>query len=141
MDSIETLISNNQFSEAKELLEKHLADNKKDVEALKLLGICSMTLKYYEEGRSIFEQPSFSHADRCDPLFHLRRRHSEHQSGRQRYGNADRQTGPDTGFHPVSYQPGRKQRKSFLYPHQAGYGKLPGAPEGNAGKPCQEYGV
>ena len=55
MEEINQLIADNKFDEAKEKLKSLLADDEKNIEAQKLLGLCCLNLEEYEEGRKIFE--------------------------------------------------------------------------------------
>ena len=55
MEKINELITDNKFEQAKERLEEVLRTNPKNIEALKLLGLCYVNLEKYKEGQSIFE--------------------------------------------------------------------------------------
>lgn len=49
------LVCNNNYSEAKGILQQCLTDSEKDVEALKLLGLCNVNLECYEDAKNNFE--------------------------------------------------------------------------------------
>ena len=55
MEKINGLIENKEYEEAKKLLQELLTGDEKDVEALKLLGLCHVNLGEYKEGQSVFE--------------------------------------------------------------------------------------
>lgn len=55
MENINELINNKNFKLAKEELLKKFENNEKDVEVLKLLGLCYVNLEEYKEGQAIFE--------------------------------------------------------------------------------------
>ena len=55
LDDINQLVAEKNFEEAKELLAEFLDNDEKNVEALKLLGLCHVNLNEFEEGRSVFE--------------------------------------------------------------------------------------
>ena len=55
LDEINELIAEKNFSEAKEYLQNMLQNDEKDIEALKLLGLCHVNLNEFQEGKSAFE--------------------------------------------------------------------------------------
>ena len=55
LDEINELVAQKDFSQAKIKLEDFLTENEKNVEALKLLGLCNLNLELYDEGRINFE--------------------------------------------------------------------------------------
>lgn len=55
LDIINQLVSEKKFEEAKELLAEFLDKDEKNVEALKLLGLCHVNLNEFKEGQSVFE--------------------------------------------------------------------------------------
>ena len=55
LDNINQLVADKKFEEAKELLGKFLHGDEKNVEALKLLGLCHVNLNEFKEGQSVFE--------------------------------------------------------------------------------------
>ena len=55
LDYIQGLITDKDFNQAEKELLKHLQENEKDKEALKLLGLCYVNLGKYKEGQDIFE--------------------------------------------------------------------------------------
>ena len=55
LEKASNLVQDNNFEEAKEILAKNLSDEEKDVEALKLLGLCNVNLNDYNEAKSNFE--------------------------------------------------------------------------------------
>lgn len=55
LDNINQLIADKKFTEAKKELQKYLDNDEKNVEALKLLGLCHVNLNEFKEGKSVFE--------------------------------------------------------------------------------------
>ena len=55
MKNIEELINKKEFATAKEELLKILEKDEKNIEALKLLGLCYVNLGEYKEGQDVFE--------------------------------------------------------------------------------------
>lgn len=55
LNEINQLLSEKKFEEAKKELEKHHLDEEKDIEAVKLLGLCNVNLNLFKEGQSNFE--------------------------------------------------------------------------------------
>ena len=55
LEKINELINNKEFVQAKEDLQKILAEDEKNIEALKLLGLCYINLEEYKEGQAVFE--------------------------------------------------------------------------------------
>ena len=55
LDEINQLVVDKKFEEAKNELLKYNPDEEKDVDALKLLGLCNVNLELYKEGQSNFE--------------------------------------------------------------------------------------
>ena len=55
MEEINKLIADNNFAQAKSKLEELLKTDNKNIEALKLLGLCYVNLEQYDEGRKVFE--------------------------------------------------------------------------------------
>lgn len=55
MEKINELINNNEFALAKQELLKILKDDEKNIEALKLLGLCHVNLGEFKEGQGVFE--------------------------------------------------------------------------------------
>lgn len=55
LEKINELINNKEFAQAKEDLQKILAEDEKNIEALKLLGLCYINLEEYKEGQAVFE--------------------------------------------------------------------------------------
>ena len=55
LDKINELINNKKYAEAKEELKTLITDEEKDVEALKLLGLCHINLNEFKEGQAVFE--------------------------------------------------------------------------------------
>ena len=56
LDKINELINAKQYEEAKKALEPLIHDNdEKDIEALKLLGLCHINLNEFKEGQAVFE--------------------------------------------------------------------------------------
>ncbi len=55
LDNINELINSKKYEEAKKELEKLIHNDEKDVEALKLLGLCHINLNEYKEGQAVFE--------------------------------------------------------------------------------------
>lgn len=55
MKKVEELIANKQFAKARADLAKIVADDNKNIDALKLLGLCHVNLGLFKEGQSNFE--------------------------------------------------------------------------------------
>ena len=55
LDIINELLNEKKYEEAKDELSKLLHGDEKDVEALKLLGLCHINLGEYKEGQNVFE--------------------------------------------------------------------------------------
>ena len=55
LENINELINNKEFEKAKEELKEILQKDEKNIEALKLLGLCHINLEEYKEGQNIFE--------------------------------------------------------------------------------------
>lgn len=55
LDKISELIANDEFSEAKVLLEDYLSVDEFNIEALKNLGLCNLNLELFDEARINFE--------------------------------------------------------------------------------------
>ena len=55
MEEINKLITDKEFLQAKEELLKVCAEDNKNFEALKLLGLCHLNLDEFNEGKNIFE--------------------------------------------------------------------------------------
>lgn len=55
LNEINQLLGEKKFEEAKKELENHKPDEEKDVEAVKLLGLCNVNLNLFKEGQSNFE--------------------------------------------------------------------------------------
>lgn len=55
LDNVNDLIALKEFEEAKNILEKELKADDKNIEALKLLGLCNINLGLFSEGRKNFE--------------------------------------------------------------------------------------
>ena len=55
MEEINKLIADNNFAQAKSKLEELLKTDNKNIEALKLFGLCYVNLGQYDEGRKVFE--------------------------------------------------------------------------------------
>ena len=55
IQSINELINKKEFEQAKNELLSVLQDDEKNIEALKLLGLCYVNLEDYKEGKSVFE--------------------------------------------------------------------------------------
>ncbi len=55
LDEINELVVDKKFEEAKQELLKYNLDEEKELEALKLLGLCNVNLENYKEGQSNFE--------------------------------------------------------------------------------------
>lgn len=55
MEKINELINNKDFKQAKVELLKVIEGNEKDVEALKLLGLCHINLGEFKDGQAVFE--------------------------------------------------------------------------------------
>ena len=55
MEEINKLITDNNFEVAKLELKKILDQDEKNLEALKLLGLCCINLEQFEEGKNIYE--------------------------------------------------------------------------------------
>lgn len=55
LEQINGLISEKKFEEAQEALKLFLASDEKNVEALKLSGLCNVNLERFDEGRKDFE--------------------------------------------------------------------------------------
>ena len=55
LDKINEQISNKEFESAKIQLEDLLKEDEHNIEAMKMLGLCNVNLKLYDEGRAIFE--------------------------------------------------------------------------------------
>lgn len=55
LEEINELINDGEFVEAKELLKNLLKNDEKNVEALKLLGLCYINLEEFVQGQNIFE--------------------------------------------------------------------------------------
>ncbi len=55
LDSINQLINDKKFEEAKNGLLEILKSDEKNIEALKLLGLCYINLNEFKEGQSVFE--------------------------------------------------------------------------------------
>ncbi len=55
LDEINELIKDKKFEEAKKELTAIIKDDEKDVEALKMLGLCCINLGEFKEGQGIFE--------------------------------------------------------------------------------------
>lgn len=55
LDKINELISSKEFEEAKLELEKLIEADSKNIEALKLLGLCNVNLGFFTEGKNNFE--------------------------------------------------------------------------------------
>ncbi len=54
-NKINTLISEKKYKDAKQELEKLINCEEKDIEALKLLGLCHINLNEFKEGQGVFE--------------------------------------------------------------------------------------
>ena len=54
-EQVTNFIEKGNFAEAKSLLETDISDEEKDMEALKLLGLCNVNLNLYVEAKSNFE--------------------------------------------------------------------------------------
>lgn len=55
LDNINQLVADKKFEEAKGHLKSFLHNDEKNVEALKLLGLCHVNLNEFKEGQSVFE--------------------------------------------------------------------------------------
>lgn len=55
LDKINELINSKKYTEAKKELEALIHGDEKDVEALKLLGLCHINLNEFKEGQAVFE--------------------------------------------------------------------------------------
>lgn len=55
VEQIQEFIAKKDFESAKQELVKFTENNEKDVEALKLLGLCYVNLGQYKEGKQVFE--------------------------------------------------------------------------------------
>ena len=55
MEEINKLITDKDFEKAKEELKILVEEDNKNIEALKLLGLCYVNLEQYREGQSVFE--------------------------------------------------------------------------------------
>lgn len=55
LEKINELINNKEFEKAKENLTELLKSDDKNIEALKLLGLCHINLDEYRDGQSVFE--------------------------------------------------------------------------------------
>lgn len=55
LDNINELIGENNFEAAKIQLEDLLKTDEHNIEALRMLGLCNVNLKLFEEGRTVFE--------------------------------------------------------------------------------------
>ena len=55
LEKINQLIADKKFEEAKQELTGLIHGDEKDVEALKLLGLCHINLNEFKEGQSVFE--------------------------------------------------------------------------------------
>lgn len=55
LDEINQLVVEKNFEEAKTELLKYNLDEEKELDALKLLGLCNVNLENYKEGKSNFE--------------------------------------------------------------------------------------
>lgn len=55
LDTINKLINSKKYEEAKKELQTIIRDDEKDVEALKLLGLCHVNLNEFKEGQAVFE--------------------------------------------------------------------------------------
>lgn len=55
LDKINELISNQQFEAAKKELIEIVGNDEKNIEALKLLGLCHINLEEFKEGQAVFE--------------------------------------------------------------------------------------
>ena len=55
LDEINQLVVDKKFEEAKNELLKYNLDEEKEIDALKLLGLCNVNLDLYKEGQSNFE--------------------------------------------------------------------------------------
>jgi len=55
LNEINELIGQEEFASAKVQLEELLQTDEHNIEALKMLGLCNINLKLFEEGRTIFE--------------------------------------------------------------------------------------
>ena len=49
------LVAENKFEEAKELLSTFNTEEEKNIEVIKLLGLCNINLEKYEEAKNNFE--------------------------------------------------------------------------------------
>ena len=55
LDNVKDLISNKEYKQAKKELLAYIKADEKDIEALKLLGLCYVNLGEFKEGQGIFE--------------------------------------------------------------------------------------
>lgn len=55
LDKINELINSKKYEEAKKELESLIHNDEKDVETLKLLGLCHINLNEFKEGQAVFE--------------------------------------------------------------------------------------
>ena len=55
LDKINELINNKKYLEAKKELQTIIHENEKDIEALKLLGLCHVNLGEFKDGQGVFE--------------------------------------------------------------------------------------
>ena len=71
LDNIKDLINEKKFTQARDELKILIEDDERDIEALKLLGLCDINLDNYEEGRSVFETIVKYNADDAASWFYL----------------------------------------------------------------------
>jgi len=71
LDTINELISEKQFEEAKFELEKILPAEQNNIEVLKLLGLCNVNLGFFSEGKKDFETVVKHRADDATSWFYL----------------------------------------------------------------------
>src|SRR5574344_2184591 len=70
-DNINTLIADKKFEEAKEILDKTIQNDEKDVENLKLRGLCNVNLENFEQAKSDFETVVKYKSDDASSWFYL----------------------------------------------------------------------
>ena len=71
LEKINELISDKKFEEAQNSLKKFLNDDEKNIEALKLSGLCNVNLGNFNEGRKDFETVVKYKPDDASSWFYL----------------------------------------------------------------------
>lgn len=71
LETIQNLIAEKSFNDAKDRLNKYLEENPNDVEAIKLLGLVNVNLNLFKEAKENFEKVIVSIPDDATTMFYL----------------------------------------------------------------------